>query len=168
MHPRWISVLLLVVGLAGPAAAEGENFVGFAVQPTTLLGLTYERTWGDASLGITFGGATWGKEPGATYLNPGVTVAYRWNQWSLSPEMTLELRTFAAASLYYYSDSGSGASNAITAVAGHVGFDVRYVVKKFFVVGLSLGQAVAGTVSATATSGVVSMPLPGLTVGFLF
>lgn len=168
MNPRWITALLLVVGLGGHAAAEGENFVGFAIQPTTLIGLAYERTWGDTSLGFTFGGATWGQDAESTYLNPGVTAAYRWNQWSLSPEMSLELRTFVAASLYYYSGAGSQPSNVVTALAGDVGFDVRYVVKKFLVVGLSLGQAVAGTLSASPTTGVVSMPLPGLTVGFCF
>jgi hypothetical protein len=168
MNARWLAMLLLVVAVPGLAVADGENYFGVTVQPTTLLGLTYERTWGNCSLGLSFGGATWGQDSGSMYLNPGVSVAYRGKEWALNSDISLDLRGFAAAGLYYYAPDAGHRSQATTAVAGELGLEVRYRVKTFLVVGLSLGQAVAKNLTSGGTWGLVSMPLPGVSVGFLF
>lgn len=168
MNARWMLVLCLALGVISVGHAEGDQFLGLAGRPTTLVGIAYEKSWGGYSLGVSFGGASWGQGSGSTYLNPAVSMAYRLNRWTMTDEMVLELRTFGALGLYYYSGDATAKTPPATVVASELGFEVRYLVKKFFVIGLSLGQTFASNVAPDRTWDQLCLPLPGLTVGLVF
>ena len=144
-----------------------DNWVGLTAEPTTILGVGYEKTWGNFSLGVSLGGYSWGQDRVATYFNPGVKASLMLNQWELSPDVRISLRGFAAIGWYYYSIDAAGMDQSSLGV-GESGLEVQYLVQRRFRVGVSLGQSLFFGTWASGQPRFATMPLPGISLGLVF
>jgi hypothetical protein len=176
MKKLFTIVVLLGVWAVSSAAAQDTSsagstdsptWLGFSLTPTAGLGIGYEKTWDRLSWGVSLGAWSWNTSSGAaeTYVNGGTRLSYKLQKWTLSPDVEMSLKAFAALGAYYDSDV---AGDEFTVLDGEVGLSLQWLVIHHLSFGLDFGQTLGYGKASDGSSSWISLPLPGLFFGVSF